>query len=85
MRRAANISGALDRVGRGIDEGHRVAADRNHRNGPVIGREAMPWTSTVLYRAAEISRLRIAEPDNADQLIVDGSVTETVLENCSAE
>ncbi len=37
MRRAADIGGVLNRVGRGIDEGDGVRADRNHRDGLVIG------------------------------------------------
>ena len=40
MRRAAEIGGVLYRVGRGIDEGHRVRTDRDHRQRRVIERKA---------------------------------------------
>ena len=33
-------------VGRGVDEGHGIAADRDHCNGLVIGQKPMPWTRT---------------------------------------
>jgi hypothetical protein len=46
----------------------------------------MPCTSNwPLVEWAETGRQRVAEPDHAEKLVVDGVVTETVFENCSAE
>ena len=45
----------------------------------------MPCTSTwPAIERTEVGRLRIAEADDAQELVVGGSMTETVLENCSA-
>ena len=73
MRRAADIGGVLDRIGGGVDEGHGVGADRDHREVLWSGEKPMPWTSNLaLVERAEIARLRIAEADDAEQLVVDG-------------
>jgi hypothetical protein len=72
VRRAADIGGLPDRVGRGIDEGHGVAADRDHRNGLMVRREAHAVDKHLsLIERTEIAGLRIAKPDNADELVVD--------------
>jgi len=40
MRRAPDVRHVFDRVGGGIDEVHRIRADRDNRNGVMIGRES---------------------------------------------
>ena len=62
----------LDRIGRGVDESHGVAADRNHRNGFMVGGEAHAVDEDLsLVQRAEIAGLRIAEPDDTEQPVVD--------------
>src|SRR5260370_12491118 len=56
VRRAADIGRVLDRIGGGIDEGDRVAADRDHRGGLWIG----PKTNAVNQQLALVHRTQIA-------------------------
>jgi len=52
----------------------------------VVRREAHAVDQNLpLIERTEIARLRVSEADDADEFVVTGSVTETVLENCSAE
>jgi hypothetical protein len=46
VRRAADIGDVLDRVGRGVDEGDGVGADRDHGRVRWSGEKPMPCTST---------------------------------------
>ena len=72
VRRAPDVSDVLDRVGRGVDEVHGIRADRDHRDGSMIRREpkAMHQQLTAVKRT-EIGRQRIAEPNNAEQFVVE--------------
>src|SRR5207248_2796853 len=73
VRRAADISGVLDLIRRGVDEGHGVAADRNHRDGLMVWREAHAVDENLsLVERTEITWLRVAQTDNANQPVVDG-------------
>ena len=73
VRRTADIGHVLHRVGRGVDEGDRVRADRHDRERPVVGREAhaVHQDLTAVQRA-EVLRLRLAQPDDAEQRVVGG-------------
>ena len=63
----------LDRVGGGIDEGHRIRSDRDDGKRLVVGREAHAVDKHLsLVERAEIAGLGIAEADDAEQLVVDG-------------
>ena len=73
VRRASDVSDVLDRVGRGIDEIHRIRADRHHRKGAVIGRKPQAvYKQLAAIERTEARRQRIAEPDHAEELVVDG-------------
>ena len=59
VRRAADIGHVLHRIGRGVDEGHRIRADRDHRERPVIRRVAHAVHQHLpLVERAEIAGLR---------------------------
>ena len=73
MRRAPDIGDVLDGVGRGIDEIHGIRADRDHGNGAMIGRKSHAVHQQLApIERTETGRQRIAEPDHAEQLVVDG-------------
>jgi hypothetical protein len=62
----------LDRIGRGVDEAHRVGPDRDDGERLVIGRIAHAVNQHLsLVKGPEIAGLRIAEPDHAQQFVVD--------------
>ena len=72
VRRAADIGRVLHRVGRGVDEGDGIAADRDDRDRLVIGRVAHAVDENLpLVERAEIAGLRVAEADHAEELVVD--------------
>ena len=72
MRRAADIGRVLHGVGRGVDEGHGIAADRDDRDRLVIGRVAHAVDEDLAFvERTEIAGLRIAEADHAEELVVD--------------
>jgi hypothetical protein len=71
VRRAAHIGRVLHHISGRVDEGHSVGADRDHRKRLPIGREAHAMDQHLpLVERAEVHRLRIAEADDAEQLVV---------------
>src|SRR6185437_4647320 len=46
VRRASHIGRVLHGIGGGVDEGHRIAADRYDRQRPVIREYPIPCTSS---------------------------------------
>ncbi len=71
--RAPHVGDVLDGVGCGIDEIHGVRADRDHGKGAMIGRKTQAvHQQLAAIEGAEARRQRVAEPDNAEQLVVDG-------------
>jgi hypothetical protein len=75
----------LDPVGGGVDERHRIRGDRDDGERLAVGREAEPMDEDLaLVERRQVHRLGIAEADDAEIAVADGSMTETVLENCSA-
>src|SRR5262249_11556782 len=71
--RAPEVSNVLDGVGRGVDETHGVRADRNDRNGAMIGRKSQAVHQQLApIEGTEASRQRIAKPNHTEKLVVDG-------------
>ncbi len=70
MRRSADIGRMLDGIGGGIDEGHRIEADRNDRDRLLVRRETHPMHQDLaLVEGAEVAGLGIAELDDAEKLV----------------
>ncbi len=62
----------LDGIRRGVDEGHRIRSDRNHRKRAMIGRITQAMDENLpLVERTEIGRLRIPQLDHAEELVID--------------
>jgi hypothetical protein len=62
----------FDRIGGGVDERHGITSDRDHRDGLVVGGKAHAMNQDLPFvERTEISRLRITEANDANQLVVD--------------
>jgi hypothetical protein len=71
VRRAPDVGGVLHRVGRGVDEGHRVRADRDDGERAVVRREAHAMHQHLApVERAEVAGRWVAQADHAEQLVV---------------
>nr|GFC68212.1 hypothetical protein [Tanacetum cinerariifolium] len=72
VRRTPHVRLVLHGVGFGVDERHRVGADRHRRQGFVVRRKAQPVDQHfTLVQRAQVAGLRVTKADDAKQLVAD--------------